>query len=89
MGAYEADINKADGEFDHDDQAVGVAFDIKNIALITNAICAVAGVFYVCETRPVALFDGGNPVLKGHLCFGALFGVFFQALLCKYPHKCQ
>jgi hypothetical protein len=67
MSAYEANIHKPDGELNHNNQPVIIAFDIKNVMLIANAIYAITGLLYICETRPVAFFDGRNPILKGYL----------------------
>jgi hypothetical protein len=52
MSAYEANIYKPDSKLNHNNQTVIITFDIKNIMLITNAIYTIAGLLYICKTRP-------------------------------------
>jgi hypothetical protein len=66
MSAYEANIHKLYGELNYNNQAVGIAFEIKDVTLITNAIYAVIGFLYSREARPAAFFDGRNPILKDY-----------------------
>jgi hypothetical protein len=77
VSAYEANIHKLDGELNYNDQTVIIAFDIKYITLIANAIYIIVGFLYICEARPAAFFDSRNPILKGYPRFGMFLGILF------------
>ena len=71
---------------DYNDKSEVIAFDIKDIVLITYIIDTIKRLLYIVEALPTRLFDFLNPILNSCFGLGMKVCVIFQWFLSKYPH---
>jgi hypothetical protein len=86
MRADKTDIDKVNGKFDNDNDAVIVAHEIENIPLVAYRIDRIEALFYIGKAFPFAMPDHILPLLQGSLRLRMQLDVLFQRLFREYPH---
>ena len=73
MGAYKADEDVADGEFNHYDKAVFVSFDVEDIVLVAYIVGCGKACFDIRQIFPFCLFRNVIPPFQGDFCVAMSF----------------